>query len=128
MAEWKQTATSADRLKEAMDRAGMKQTDLAEVTGLNKSTISRYLSGAVEPKQTAVHKLAKALNVNEFWLWGYDAPAERSPEQKKNDDLVKVIVQLRSDPEFFNVVSMLAELPAEQYASIKQLIATLVHK
>ena len=35
---------------------------------------------------------------------------------------------MRNDPEFFDVVSMLAELPADQYASIKQLISALGNK
>jgi hypothetical protein len=52
----------------------------------------------------------------------------RSPEQKKNDDLVKVIAQLRKDPDFFEVVSQLADLPAEQYASVKTLLAALGQK
>ena len=122
------TATTPERLREAMRRADKKQIELATETGLSHSTISRYLSGKVEPRQEAIIKLAAALNVSEWWLWGYDVAQVRTPEQKKNDDLVKVIAQLRSDPEFFGVVSMLAELPADQYASVKHLIAALGKK
>ena len=121
-------ASTADRLREAMAQAQKRQLDLAQITGLSHSTISRYLSGQMEPKQKAVNLLAKALDVSEMWLWGYDVPRTRSAEQKKNDDLVQVIAQLRKDPEFFDVVSMLAALPAEQYASIKMLLSTLGHK
>ena len=128
MAEWEQIASTAARIQEIMDERDWAPADVARASGLNKSTISRYLSGEMEPKQNSVIKLAKGLDVSEMWLWGYDVPRSRTAEQKKNDDLVKVIAQLRSDPEFFNVVSMLAELPAEQYASIKQLLATLVRK
>lgn len=76
------TTTSA-RLKEALYAAGKTPADLARETGLNKSTLSRYLSGAVEPKQNAVAKLASSLNVSEMWLWGYDVPMtkkETAPE------------------------------------------------
>lgn len=128
MEEWKQVANTATRLREAMELAGKKQAALVEETGLNKSTISRYLSGAVEPKNKAITALARALNVDEMWLWGYDVPRTRTPTQKKNDKLVRVVAQLRSDPEFFDVVSMLAELSAEQYASIKQIISALANK
>ena len=72
--------------------------------------------------------LAKALNVSEMWLWGYDVPAVRTAEQKKNDALVGVVSQLRKDPQFFEVVSILAELPAEQYAGVKQLLLALKNK
>ena len=121
-------ALTKDRLKEAMQRAEKTQADLVRETGLNRSTVSRYLSGAVEPRQDAAYKLALALNVSETWLWGYDVPMERSPQQKKNDDLVKIIAQMRKDPKFFGIVSMLAELPAEQYDSLTTIISALGKK
>ena len=78
MGDWKQVSTAADRIQQAMNETGKKQADLAEATGLNKSTISRYLSGQVEPKQKAIMTLAQALDVSEMWLWGYDVPKERA--------------------------------------------------
>ena len=128
MGGYERQASTAERLREAMTAAGKKQADLMRETGLDRGSISSYLSGKYEPKQVAIGKLAAALDVSEMWLCGYDVPRDRTPEQKKNDHLVKVIVQLRKDPEFFDVVSALAELPAEQYASIKQLITALRNK
>ena len=128
MSKMDRIASTADRLAEAMKEAGKKQIELANETGLSHSTISRYLSGAVEPRQDATHKLAVLLNVSELWLWGYDVPKNRTAEQKKNDDLVQVIAKLRKDPEFFEVVSKLASLPAAEYASIKQLLSALGNK
>lgn len=121
-------STTQARLREAFAASGKKQADLARNTGLDKGAISSYLSGKYEPKQKAIGLLARELGVSEMWLWGYDVPLERTPEQKKNDDLVKVIAQLRKDPEFFEVVALLGELPAEQYASIKSLISALAQK
>lgn len=86
------------------------------------------MSGKYEPKQKAIGLLARALDVSEMWLWGYDVPMERTAEQKKNDDIVRVVAMLRKDPEFFEIVSLLGELPSEQYASIKSLILALAHK
>lgn len=128
MTGYERIALTKDRLKEAMQRTGKKQADLVRETGLNRGTISRYLSGAVEPRQDAAYKLALALNVSETWLWGYDVPMERSPMQKKNDDLVKIIAQMRKDPKFFNIVSKLAELPADQYDSLTTIISALGKK
>ena len=128
MKEVENRVPTADRLRQAMDAAGKKQLDLAKAAGLSHSTISRYLSGQMEPKQKAVALMAVALNVSEMWLWGYDVPMTRTPEQKKNDDLVKVIAQLRKDADFFEVVSLLADLPAEQYASVKTLLTALSQK
>lgn len=128
MKGYERIALTKDRLKEAMQRAGKKQADLVRDTGLNRGTISRYLSGEVEPRQDAAYKLALALNVSETWLWGYDVPMERTPQQKKNDDLVKIIAQMRKDLKFFGIVSMLAELPSEQYDSLTTIISALGKK
>ncbi len=128
MNEMERVATTPERLQEAMDAINKKQIDLAKETGLSHSTISRYMSGRVEPRQEAIIKLAKALDVSEWWLYGYNVPMERSHKQKKNDTMVDVVARMRKDPEFFDVISMLAELPADQYASIKQLISALGNK
>ena len=128
MKEVEKRASTADRLREALNAAGKKQLDLAKATGLSHSTISRYLSGQMEPKQKAVSLMAVALGVSEMWLWGYDVPASRTPEQKKNDAIVGVVSRLRADSDFFDVVSLLADLPAEQYASVKVILAGLRQK
>lgn len=117
-----------DRVKEAMAKAEMKPADLIRVTGLHKSAIYRYLSGKYEPKQKAISSMAVALDVSEMWLYGYDVPMERSATQKKNDQLVGLIVKMRSDADFLGVVSMLSELPEEQYASVKSIILSLGKK
>ena len=74
----KKTATFAQRLREGLDLRGMKQIELATRSGISKYSISHYLKGDWEGKQDAVYELARALNVSEAWLMGYDIPAERS--------------------------------------------------
>lgn len=117
--------TFANRLNLALSARGRKQIDLVQATGVNKSTISRYIRGEREPKQSALFKIASFLEVSEAWLLGYDVPMERTAEQKKNDDLVQVIAKLRKDPEFFEVVSILAGLPSAEYDSVKLLLSRL---
>ena len=65
------------RIQTALDIRGMKQVDLVNITGIGKSSISTYLSGEYEPKQKNLYKIAKALDVSESWLMGYDVPMER---------------------------------------------------
>ena len=115
----------AIRLRKAMDARGKKQADLMRETGLDRGAISSYLSGKYEPKQKAIYKLSQALDVSEAWLLGYEVPMERSLESKKNDQLAKLIVRLRSDEGFYNTVVTLAGLDDAQYKSIEQLVATL---
>lgn len=66
----------AERLRMALDFRNMKATELSELTGINKSTISQYLSKEYEPKRDRIELFAKTLNVNEVWLTGYDVPME----------------------------------------------------
>ena len=65
------------RISEALRNKGMKQYQLCKLANVPKSSLSLYLSGAYEPKQDRVYDMAKALNVNEAWLMGYDVPMER---------------------------------------------------
>lgn len=64
--------TISERIKEALEIRDMKQTDLVKLTGITKGALSSYISGAYEPKQRNIYKIAQALNVNEAWLMGYD--------------------------------------------------------
>ena len=114
-----------DRLQQALDRKGWKAVDLVEKTDIPKGAISYYLAGKSKPKADRLYIIAQALNVSEAWLLGYDVPMGRTDDQKKNDQLAKLIVKLRSDESFFNTVSALAGLPESKYKSIEQLIAAL---
>lgn len=107
------------RLKERLKVCGLRPVDLAKKTGIPKSAISYYMSGRSIPRSDRIYLISQALEVSEAWLMGFDVPEPRDPEQKKNDTIISVISQLRKDPEFFNLVSMLAELPPEQYTSVK---------
>ena len=87
--------TSRERIAEAMMIRGVKQSDLTKMTGISKGAISSYLSGRYEPKQDGIYALAKALDVNEAWLMGYDVPMERDAVADKLDEyemeMIKII-------------------------------------
>lgn len=112
-----------DRLREALDIRQMRAVDLMERAEVPKSAISFYLAGKSKPKADRLYKIAQVLDVNETWLLGYDVPMARTAENKKNDQLAKLIVKMRSDVDFYNTVSALAELNEKQYQGVKQLIA-----
>lgn len=78
----------AERLRIALDFRNMKATELSELTGINKSTISQYLSKEYEPKRDRIELFAKTLNVNEAWLTGYDVPMEINLSDK-NDSMIE---------------------------------------
>lgn len=70
--------TFQNRLQKAMNIRNMKQVDLVEKTHLDKTLINKYLSGVTNAKQDKLTILAKALDINEVWLMGYDIPMDRN--------------------------------------------------
>ena len=105
---------------------GMTQEELAELLGYkSKSSINKIELGVNDLPQRKIAQFAKVLHTTPAALMGWESV---TPGQKKNDAMVDVVARMRKDPEFFDVVSMLAELPADQYASIKQLISALGNK
>lgn len=81
--------TTSDRLKSLMEERRLKQVDILNLSlpyckkyniKMNKSDISQYVSGKVEPSQEKLVILGMALNVSEAWLMGFDV----SPTRKDN--------------------------------------------
>lgn len=64
------------RLNEALIVRNMTRNELAEKSGINKGTISRYLRGETIPRSLAIGRIARVLNVNPAWILGYDVPME----------------------------------------------------
>lgn len=75
------------RIAEALKIKGIRQADLCKLAKVPKSSLSLYLSGAYEPKQDRIYDMAKALNVSEAWLMGYDVPMERQEQKKSPEEL-----------------------------------------
>lgn len=78
--------TTASRLNQIMREKNLKQRDILLMVKpycedyrvkLNSSDLSQYVNGKVEPGQTKLFVLARALDVNEAWLMGYDVNRER---------------------------------------------------
>lgn len=66
----KNDQTISSRLKKLMKEKGISLNRLAELSGINKGNLSRYVSGESQPRQTSIHKLAQALDVDEVWIMG----------------------------------------------------------
>ena len=82
-----------NRIKQAMNDKGISQNDIVKHTGINKGSLSCYISGRYLPKQNTIYKLAKYLDVSPYWLMGYEDEEDQiilnklkslSPNQKKS--------------------------------------------
>lgn len=113
------------RLVRAMKERGMKQADLVEQTGIGKSSLSQYIAGKYEPKADKIYLLAKALNVSEAWLMGYDVPMERDEmqpevENKKSEEKIfltehemMLIQAYRNQPTMQAAVDRILNVPSD---------------
>lgn len=77
---------TAHRLRIALDNMNMTQQELADLSGIGKSSISHYINGANEPGNKSAYAMAKVLRVSPAWLMGLEVPMElKSDPDKKTD-------------------------------------------
>ena len=78
---------TAKRLQLALSSANISQQELAEKSGVSKSSISQYVNGSHAPGNISAKKIEKILDVESMWLMGFDVEMrkERSSESAKND-------------------------------------------
>ena len=73
------------RLKHRRKRLGLSLRELAKLTGIHNSTISRYESGRHLPSPERLDKLAEALAVNPEWLTGRSDDMEMKIDMENTD-------------------------------------------
>ena len=115
-----------NRILEALTIRGLKQVELCEKTGISKSSLNHWAKQHWQPKQKALMAMASVLDVSEMWLAGYDCPMERAPEQKKADELAKLIHQLRSNERLKNLSMSLVGLTPDQLTIIENMVNELL--
>lgn len=114
-----------NRLSEALSLRAMRQVDLAERTGLTQSQINSWKRNRWQPKQEALYKMAKVLDVSELWLAGYDVPMERPVEQKKMDDLAEIIHKLRNNNKYVDIMNYIIKLDDTQLETVELMLEGL---
>ena len=115
-----------NRIREALQIRNMKQVELCEKSGIKKSSLNSWITQRWQPKQDAIMKMARALDVSEMWLAGYDVPMDRPVEQKKSDELAKLIHSIRSDEELKNLLLSICSLNSEQRKTIEGVVNELI--
>lgn len=94
-----------NRLRIAMEQANISQAELCEKTKIPKSALSQYLSGNFKPRQPRSGILAKALDVSEAWLMGYEYGEPATPE-----DLDKWDRELNPDDKLAKEVKLIEDV------------------
>lgn len=109
------------KIKQLRKAKGMTLEEVAVVVGVGKSTVRKWEIGMIaNMKRDKIASLAKALDTTPAYLMGWEET------QKNNDILADIIVRLRTDEEFSEIVKILSNLDAEKLAGIKGMLITLL--
>lgn len=114
-----------NRIKEALQIRNMKQVELCEKTGIKKGSLNNWIGQRWQPKQAPLMKIAKALNVSEMWLAGYDVDMERPIAQIKNDELTQLIFEIKENEDLKNLFISICHLNADQRKTIESMVKEL---
>lgn len=134
------TSTTAERLNQIMSERGLKQTNILDLckpicedvdVKLGKNDLSQYVNGKAQPGQKKLTVLARALNVSETWLMGYDVPSNKRNgmilSEKKEQPTFDFAINgagIRFDTALFNGISNLA---AKNGVSLEQYLNELIY-
>ena len=114
-----------NRIAEALSIKGWKQVDLVDRTGIAKASINAWVKQNWQPKQKSLMKMAQVLDVSEMWLAGYDVPMERPEAQKKNDELIQLISEIRKSEDLQHLFSSICNLTGDQRKTIETMVNEL---
>lgn len=120
-------ATTAERLRTVMNARGMKQIDLVRDSGLPRGAISLYVSGKMNPKQAAIEKISKTLDVNALWLMGYDVPmtVDVDPETVRNQAIADIALRMQTDDRYRDVVIRLDKLDRKKLDAVAAIVESM---
>lgn len=96
---------TSTRIKKLMDTYHVTVADISERTGLNRTTIWKYINDKQAPRQNKIYILASKFGVNPAWLLGYDVPmrledsvdAEYRQDIPGNSEIILEIARVISD-------------------------------
>lgn len=115
-----------NRIREALSIKNMRQVDLVEKTGLDKGAINHYVNNKYQPKQQALLSIAKALDVNEMWLAGYNVPMDRNVVDKNSSEVAALFDRMLRDKELYQLAVKLTKLNDSQLTIITKMVNELV--
>ncbi len=79
--EVRKVATIGQRLHQVMQDKELNYEQFGQLLGMRPQTLNRYVLGQREPRAEVAMEMALKLNVNLYWLQGYDVPPQPDPKQ-----------------------------------------------
>ena len=89
-------STRSERIKLLIEQSGQSYQELEKTTGIKKSSLQRYASGATAKiPLDVIEKLSKAFNVSQEYLMGWSENTKKtSPEEPKLTEGEKMLLEL----------------------------------
>lgn len=118
MGKWS-NAVFARNLRKYMERSGKTQRDMAEIVGVSSATMSDWLNEKKYPRIDKIEILA-----NYFQILKSDLIEEKlTPEKEADADfLADVVVRMRTDAGYGDLVKFLYKYDAAKCAGIHQML------
>lgn len=91
-----ETAIFAKRMKEAREKRGLKQKELAEEIGVTPQTVSAYEKTGKAPTMDNAVSIAKVLGVSLDWLCGIDRDMKNQNDITTLGDAARFLHQISS--------------------------------
>ena len=116
-------AIFAENLCKYVEASGKTKKELAEIVGVAQSTFIEWTKGKKYPRMDKVEILANYFKIRKSDL------IERKPTEqtkKDNDIMSDIIVHMRADVEFFELVQTLTNLDRDKISSVKQFLNTFI--
>ena len=111
--------TMAKNLAFYLEKSNRTQREMAEVVGVAASTFNDWMKAKKYPRIDKIEMMANYFGIKKSDLIEEKANTE---EQKNNDRLAEVIVRMRTDESFFQLVSELNKLDEERLAGVAQML------
>ena len=90
-------STRSERIKLLIEQSGQSYQELERITGIKKSSLQRYASGATAKiPLDVIEKLSKAFNVSQEYLMGWSETTTKKlpPEEPVLSEGEKILVDL----------------------------------
>ena len=106
-----------EKILKRRNELGLTQEELAERMGYkSKSSINKIELGLNDIPQSKVVRFSEVLNCSIAYLMDWEEV------QKNNDIQTDIVVRMRTDEEFYEVVKRIYELDREKLKSLRQLL------
>ena len=113
--------TIGQRIKQRRKELGISADELGSRLGVHRTTVFRYESGYIEKLPIDIlEPIAKALQTTPDYFFDWEEV------EKTNDILADIIVRLRSDNDFSDLVKTLYGLDAAKLSGIKSMLDTFL--